>query len=167
MILNIFLIVIGFLTSVIGIWNIFTGSYIWGTLFGLGGIWSIWLGTLYVIQDREEEKLRKAQIQKQQQLTDSYNIPIDEGILSEDLFEISDEMKRLIPTETDTKKMKNSEINPVNQRVIRLDEFTEDPSNVSIKIIVADDEQNSDSKTPDSVTSQTVETKNSSNSTSE
>lgn len=167
MILNIFLIVIGFLTSVIGIWNIFTGSYIWGTLFGLGGIWSIWLGTLYVIQDREEEKLRKVQIQKQQQLTDSYNIPIDEGILSEDLFEISDEMKRLIPTETDTKRMKNNEINPVNQRVIRLDEFTEDPSNVSIEIIVADDEQNSESKTPDSVTSQTVETKNSSNSTSE
>ena len=59
MIIEIILIVLGILTLVLGIGNFIVGAYIWGTLFVIGGLWSISLGIIYLIQLRKQKKQSK------------------------------------------------------------------------------------------------------------
>ncbi|MGI6109310.1 MAG: hypothetical protein ACOYB8_05665 [Eubacteriaceae bacterium] len=50
MTLEIILTVLGVLTALIGIWNLYIGALVWGILFLIGGIWAIWLGVVYILQ---------------------------------------------------------------------------------------------------------------------
>lgn len=93
MIIETILVILGVLTTILGIWNIIIGAYIWGGLFLVGGIWAIGLGLIYISQLRKERKkmnstknnLETSDIEFLGQ-ENSFTIP-DDGIQVESLFE--------------------------------------------------------------------------------
>lgn len=102
MFLNSILIFLGVMTILLGIFNLIAGSYIWGTIFILGGIWSIGIGIFYFIQDEKDKKKRKAQEALQREAEINTTHPIDEGLLTKDLFEVDELTRQMIdngPTE--------------------------------------------------------------------
>ena len=56
MTLEIILTILGVLTALVGIWDLYTGAVVWGIIFVLGGAWAVWLGVVYIIQIRRSRK---------------------------------------------------------------------------------------------------------------
>lgn len=90
MVIEIILIILGILTAVLGLWNIIIGAYIWGTLFLIGGAWSISLGTLYILQLKKAKQNKKEEPEVAPQTETK---PVDEGLLTQDLFATDEEIE--------------------------------------------------------------------------
>lgn len=85
MVIEIILIILGILTSFLGLWNIIIGAYIWGFLFLVGGIWSIALGVLYILQLRKAQKNESSAIKPAEKSEIDEEAIID-NLTKEDLF---------------------------------------------------------------------------------
>lgn len=113
--MNWILILLGVLTSLIGLWNLIVGSFIWGTLFIIGGIWSIWLGTYYIIQEKKESATKEGKKEAEPQETPEFTgIPIDEGVLTQDLFEVDAYTSQLINNDRPASDLTELEREPEN-----------------------------------------------------
>lgn len=100
MIIEIILIILGILTLVLGVWNFVVGSYIWGSLFIIGGVWSIWLGVVYIIQLRKIKKNKNINLETKSVVD-----------LSSPIVEIKPEPE----TEINTNVPVEIEVEPINE----------------------------------------------------